>query len=92
MDFYLEQVTDLYDQVANLGVSHSCPQFLADSHAKQKIFDTITNLGGDLITLLCSDTNLRYLYTGPSKTGPGAPRQYDGKIDWDDPQELTTLL
>jgi len=30
------------------------------------------------------DANLRYLYTGPRKKGPGAPKQYDGKVDFGD--------
>ena len=89
VDFYLEQIVDLYDQFADLGVNY----WVGDGfYAKQKVFDTITfdtitDLGGNL-TRLRSDANLRYLYTGPPKEGPGAPKQYDGKIDWSDPQEL----
>ena len=86
VDFYLEQIIDLYDQLADLGVSY----WVGDGfYAKQKVFDTVTDLGGNLITRLRSDANLRYLYTGSPKEGPGAPKQYDGKIDWDDFQELT---
>ncbi|MCS3634863.1 hypothetical protein GGP57_002196 [Salinibacter ruber] len=86
VDFYLEQIIDLYDQLANLGVSYSVGDGF---YAKQKVFDTVTGLGGDLITRLRSDANLRYLYTGPPKDGPGRPRQYDGKVDWDDHKALT---
>ena len=57
-------------------------------YAKQKVFDTVTDLGGNLITRLRSDTNLRYLYTGPPADGPGRPKQYDGKIDWSAPKAL----
>ncbi|MCS3708349.1 hypothetical protein GGP59_003367 [Salinibacter ruber] len=86
MDFYLEQIIDLYDQLADLGVSY----WVGDGfYAKQKVFDTVTGLGGDLITRLRSDANLRYLYTGPPKDGPGRPKQYDGKINWDDQEALT---
>lgn len=86
VDFYLEQITDLYDQLAGLGVSY----WVGDGfYAKQKVFDTLTGLGGDLITRLRSDANLRYLYTGPPKDGPGRPKQYDGKINWDDSEELS---
>ncbi len=77
---------DLYDQLADLGVSY---WVTGGFYAKQKVFDTVTDLGGNLITRLRSDANLRYLYTGSPKEGPGAPKQYDGKIDWDDLQELT---
>jgi hypothetical protein len=86
MDFYLEQIVDLYDQLAGLGVSY----WVGDGfYAKQKVLDTVTGLGGDLITRLRSDANLRYLYTGPPKEGPGAPKQYDGKIAWDDQAALS---
>ena len=86
MDFYLEQIIDLYDQLAGLGLSY----WVGDGfYAKQKVFDTLTGLGGDLITRLRSDANLRYLYTGPKKEGPGRPKQYDGKVDWSDQKGLT---
>ena len=85
VDFYLEQIIDLYEGLADLGVSY----WVGDGfYAKQKAFDTVTGLGGDLITRLRSDANLRYLYTGPPKEGPGRPKQYDGKIDWGAPKEL----
>ena len=85
VDFYLEQIIDLYETLTELGVSY----WVGDGfYAKQKVFDTVTGLGGDLITRLRSDANLRYLYTGPRSEGPGRPKQYDGKIDWDDPDEL----
>jgi len=86
VDFYLEQIVDLYNQLADLGVSY---WVTGGFYAKQKVFDTAGDLGGDLITRLRSDANLRHLYTGPPKEGPGAPKQYDGKIDWDDPEALT---
>ena len=87
VDFYLKQISDLYDRLADLGVSY----WVGDGfYAKQKVFDTVTDLGGDLITRLRSDANLRYLYTGPPKEGLGAPKQYDGKIDWTEKSTGTT--
>lgn len=86
VDFYLEQIIDLYGELTDLGVSY----WVGDGfYAKQKVFSTVTGLGGDLITRLRSDANLRYLYTSAPKDGPGAPKQYDGKIDWSDQKELT---
>lgn len=86
VDVYLEQIVDLYDQLAGLGVSY----WVGDGfYAKQKVIDTVTGLGGDLITRLRSDANLRHLYSGPPKDGPGAPKQYDGKIAWDDQAALS---
>jgi hypothetical protein len=89
VDFYLEQIIDLYDRLAGLGVSY---WVTGGFYAKQKVFDTVTDLGGDLITRLRSDANLRQataIYTGAPKDGPGRPKQYDGKIDWDDRETLT---
>ena len=71
VDFYLEQITDLYDQLADLGVSY---WVTGGFYAKQKVFDTVTDLGGNLITCLRSDANLRQataIYTGPPADGPG---------------------
>ena len=85
IDFYLEQIIDLYGKLTDLGVSY----WVGDGfYAKQKVFDAVTDRGGDLITRLRSDANLRYLHTGPRSEGPGRPKQYDGKIDWNDPEEL----
>ncbi len=30
------------------------------------------------------DANLRYLYQGPKRPGPGRPKTYDSKVRWDD--------
>ena len=30
------------------------------------------------------DANLRYLYPGVGRPGPGRPKTYDGKVQWDD--------
>ena len=80
VDFYIEQIQDLQGQLAEIGVSY----WVGDGfYAKRKVFGAVTKMGGDLITRLRSDANLRYLYTGPRKEGPGAPKLYDGKIDLD---------
>lgn len=33
---------------------------------------------------LRADANLRYLYDGPQRSGPGRPKIYDGKVRWTD--------
>jgi len=85
VDFYIEQIKDLHDPLAEIGVSY----WIGDGfYAKRKVFRAITEMNGDLITRLRSDSNLRYLYTGPRKTGPGRPKLYDGKINWDCPRQI----
>jgi len=85
VDFYLEQTQDLHGPLAEVGVSY----WVGDGfYAKRKVFGANTEMGGDLITRLRSDANLRYLYTGPRKKGPGAPKRYDGKIDFDCPPQI----
>jgi hypothetical protein len=85
VDFYIEQIQDLQGRLAKMGVSY----WVGDGfYAKRKVFGAITEMDGDLITRLRSDANLRYLYTGPRKTGPGAPKLYDGKINFDCPDQI----
>jgi hypothetical protein len=85
VDFYIEQIQDLHGRLAEMGVSY----WVGDGfYAKRKVFRAITAMDGDLITRLRSDANLRYLYTGPRKTGPGAPKLYDGKINFDCPDQI----
>jgi len=85
VDFYIEQIQDLQGPLAELGVSY----WVGDGfYAKRKVFRAVTEMDGDLVTRLRSDANLRYLYTGPRKQGPGAPKLYDGKINFDCPGQI----
>jgi hypothetical protein len=40
---------------------------------------------------LRADANLRYLYRGPKRPGPGRHKTYDGKVTWSDLSRLTRL-
>lgn len=85
VDFDIEQVRDLHGRLAEMGVS----SWVGDGfYAKRKVFGAIAEMGSELITRLRSDANLRYLYTGPRKNGPGAPKRYDGKINWSCTQQI----
>ncbi|MBD2705444.1 transposase [Spirosoma sp. BT702] len=54
--------------------------------AKKNFIDRIqAGSALEIISLLRQDANLRYLYSGPRRTGKGAPKQYDGKIDLKNP-------
>jgi hypothetical protein len=46
--------------------------------------DGVVALGLQMIGKLRADANLRYRYTGPRRPGPGAPKRFDGKVDWAD--------
>jgi len=53
-------------------------------YSKQKFLRGVQALGQHQIGKLRSDANLRYLYHGPKRLGPGRPKTYDGKVHWDD--------
>jgi hypothetical protein len=54
------------------------------AYSKEKFVQGVRTLQLHQIGKLRSDANLRYLYTGPRRPGPGRPQQYDGKVDWRD--------
>jgi len=87
IDVYREQLLDLAGRLEKADVGISC--WVGDGYyAKNKMFAAIDEIGSHLITRLRADANLRYLYTGPPTGTPGPERQYDGKINWDDRQQL----
>ena len=70
-------------------VRHSFPEdvryLVADGYyAKEKFVTGVTDEGLHVIGKSRCDANLRYLYNGPRREGPGAPRKYDGKVDFQD--------
>lgn len=42
----------------------------------------MTQNGFHIISRLCNDANLRYLFKGVQLKGHGRPKQYDGKLDY----------
>jgi hypothetical protein len=80
VDFYVKQLTDYLARWGQM-----VRYVVADGYyAKTKVFDAVCGTGGHLITKLRSDANLRYFYTGLPKEGPGRPKTYDGKVDFND--------
>jgi len=53
-------------------------------YSKQKFLSGVQGLGLHQIGKLRADANLRYLYQGPKRPGPGWPKTYDGKVHWTD--------
>jgi hypothetical protein len=82
---------DHYAQSITYNKAHlhalSCHFLVADAYfAKKDFIDRIvnqTNLA--VITRLRSDADCKYLYNGPKRVGRGAPKKYDGKVDWNKP-------
>ena len=78
IDFYVKQITDRATELKGLA-----DYLVYDGAAgKKKFVDGIvdhTEL--HLISKLRKDADLRYLYTGPRRSGPGRPKEYDGKIN-----------
>ena len=79
IDFYVTQVIRRAEELKELA-----DYFVYDgAAAKKKFVDGIVeNTELHLVSKLRRDADLRYLYTGPRRPGPGKPKQYDGKILW----------
>jgi hypothetical protein len=81
MSFYM---TQLKGYLRRLPTGHVRWVVADGYYAKSGVFDTVNRAGCHLITKLRSDANLRYLYEGPQTSGRGAPKRYDGKVDFSD--------
>lgn len=81
---------DHYSQVILWSTPHLLtlsPYLGVDAYfAKKEFINQIrTRSGLHIISLLRQDANLRYLYNGPKRMGKGAPKRYDGKINFKKP-------
>lgn len=78
IDFYVSQVIARASALKELA-----DYFVYDGAAGKKKFvdGLVDNTDLHLVSKLRRDADLRYLYTGPPKEGPGRPKQYDGKIN-----------
>ncbi len=81
IDVYLAQLTRV---VSAHDLSHLHYVITDGYYSKQKFLRGVQALGRHQIGKLRSDANLRYLYHGPKRLGPGRPKSYDGKVNWDD--------
>jgi hypothetical protein len=59
--------------------------------SKQKCLGGVRALGLEQIGTLRLDANLRYLYQGSQRPGPGRPTTYDGKVNWDNLARFETV-
>jgi hypothetical protein len=81
IDVYLAQLTRV---VSEHHLNHLRYVITDGYYSKQKFTGGIRDLGLHQIGKLRIDANLRYLYQGPQRPGPGRPQTYDGKVHWDD--------
>jgi hypothetical protein len=80
IDVYLEQLARV---VSEHQLRHLHYIITDGYYSKQKFLGGVRALGLEQIGKLRLDANLRYLYQGPQRPGPGRPKTYDGKVDWD---------
>jgi DDE superfamily endonuclease len=88
IDVYLDQVTRV---VSEQHLRHLRYVITDGYYSKQKFLRGVRALGLDQIGKLRIDANLRYLYPGPHRSGPGRPKTYDGKVNWDDLSRFDTV-
>ena len=81
IDAYLEQLRGV---VLGHQFQHLRYVITDGYYSKRKFLDGVCALGMHQIGKLRRDANLRYLYQGPERPGPGRPKVYDGKVQWDD--------
>lgn len=80
-DFYAQRIRLVASWLLSRGVGH----IVCDGgFANLKFLTELDKTDLELISTLRRDSDMRFLYTGPRKTGPGRPKLYDGKVDWRD--------
>ena len=81
IDAYLEQLRRV---VCDHHLKHLRYVIADGYYSKRKFLDGVRALGLHQMGKLRRDANLRYLYLGVGRPGPGRPKTYDGKVQWDD--------
>ena len=81
IDVYLNQLAHV---ISEHDLSHLRYVITDGYYSKQKFTEGVRALGLEQIGKLRIDANLRYLYQGPQRLGPGRPKTYDGKVHWND--------
>jgi hypothetical protein len=81
MDIYLDQLRRV---VTTHDLSFLRYVVTDGAYSKQKFVAGVRTLGLHQIGKLRADANMRYLYQGPKRPGPGRQKTYDGKVNWSD--------
>jgi hypothetical protein len=80
-DSYRDQVTRVVRQHARSPLRYVVTE---GAYSKQKFLAGVQAFGLHQLGKLRREANLRYLYDGPPRPGPGRPKPYDGKVQWAD--------
>ncbi|MGK5090531.1 transposase [Deltaproteobacteria bacterium TL4] len=89
IDFYLKQIEQNKETLKRLGIQH----ISADGfYTKTRFINGVLDSGFHLVGKLREDANLRYLYEGPQTGGKGAPKRYDGKVQFEDLSRWTFVV
>lgn len=80
IDQYLDHIRSVRPKLS------CCEQYLCvdGGLARTKLIDGVCALELHVIGKLRCDANMRYLYDGPRRPGPGRQKEYKGKVDWQD--------
>ena len=79
MDVYLDQLS----RVVKVHDLRFLRYVVTDgAYSKQKFVAGVRGLELHQIGKLRADANLRYLYQGPKRPGPGRQKTYDGQVNW----------
>jgi putative transposase len=84
VDHYTNHVQNVLEALpVSLGDQIEC--VVADAYyAKKTWVDGVVHAGQTCVGKLRVDANLKYKYTGPRTGKAGRPKQFDGKVDWQD--------
>lgn len=81
MDVYLDQLS----RVVEAHDLNFLRYVVTDgAYSKQKFVAGVRALGLHQIGKLRADANMRYLYQGAKRPGPGRQKTYNGKVNWSD--------
>jgi DDE superfamily endonuclease len=88
MDVYLDQLR----RVVQAHDLRSLRYVVTDgAYSKQKFVAGVRALELHQIGKWRADANVRYLYQGPKRPGPGRQKTYDGKVNWSDVSRFERL-
>ncbi|PHI17920.1 hypothetical protein CEQ90_20630, partial [Lewinellaceae bacterium SD302] len=85
LDFDVENPLDYYANILTINADDlrqvsDC--VVVDAYfSKARFINQVLGAGFEVITRLRHDQVLYYHYNGPRRKGPGAPKQYDGRVD-----------